>query len=446
MDNKEQPLIKKLIPEELAQKISVESFYFESKSRRPILRVSEPLDEYTEKTLIGLLGEDLCINQVASQSKNPEELINRLLEEALLKKATDLHFDPQKESVVVRVRMDGLLYPIYQLSSSLYQRVLNHLKIRSRLNIAEKRLPQEGSFSHNIGENSMDIRISIISTCFGEKLAMRILLSINEFGKLEDIGFPSSLTSMMQGKLNKKTGAIWVSGPTGSGKSSTLHVFLQYIDKKRLHVISIEDPVEIYDPQINQLSIVESMGLTYSFLLKKVLRQDPDVILLGEIRDPETARLTCEASLTGHFVLSSIHAKDGESILLRLMDMGVDPYLVASSADILISQRLVRKVCKHCAEEVLVSPYMREWSGLEKMMKGRGCEDCYYSGFRYRTGIFEVISLSSESKRVIADVNRHAELNECLKNDRWTSLKEYGLNLVRQGKTTVDEVYLSLDS
>jgi type II secretory ATPase GspE/PulE/Tfp pilus assembly ATPase PilB-like protein len=442
----EQPLIQKLIPEELVKKLSVESFYIEARSKRPILRVSEPLDDATEKNLIGLLGEDLCINQITAQSKNPEELINRLLEEAILKKATDIHFDPHRESIIVRIRLDGLLYPIYQLSVSLYQRVLNHVKIRSRLNIAEKRLPQEGGFSHDIAVQHLDVRISIIATCFGEKLAMRILPSGNEFMSLEDIGFPPHLERFMIEKLSRKTGSVLVSGPTGSGKSSTLHVFMKHIDKRKLHVISIEDPVEIFDEGINQLPVTESLGLTYSQLLKRVLRQDPDVILLGEIRDPETAKLTCEASLTGHFVLSTIHAKDGESILLRLMDMGVDPYLVASSVDVLISQRLVRKVCPICSDTITMDPFFQQWSGLSEMKQGKGCDFCYYSGYRYRTGIFEIIQLSSESKRVIAEKDRHHELNHLLKKDRQVSLKQYGIELVRQGVTTIDEVYLNLSS
>jgi type IV pilus assembly protein PilB len=442
----EQPLIKKLIPEELVKKISVESFYIEGKSKRPILRVSESLDEATEQSLIGLLGEDLCINQIASQSKNPEELVNRLLEEAILKKATDIHFDPHRESIIVRIRMDGLLYPIYQLSVSLYQRVLNHIKIRSKLNIAEKRLPQEGGFSHDIDQQHLDVRISIIATCFGEKLAMRILPSGKEFMSLQDIGFPPHLEKFMIEKLARKTGSILVSGPTGSGKSSTLHVFMHHIDKKKLHVISIEDPVEIFDEGINQLPVTESLGLSYSQLLKRVLRQDPDVILLGEIRDPETAKLTCEASLTGHFVLSTIHAKDGESIILRLIDMGVDPYLVASSADVLISQRLVRKVCPYCCETIKLDPYFQQWSGLSEMRQGRGCEFCYYSGYRYRTGIFEIVQLSSETKRVIAEKHRHRELNALLEKDRQVSLKQYGLELVKRGITTIHEVYMNLAS
>jgi type II secretory ATPase GspE/PulE/Tfp pilus assembly ATPase PilB-like protein len=441
----DQPLIKKLIPEELVKKIAVESFYFEGKNKRPVLRVSEPLDDYTTQTLIGLLGEDLSINQIASQSKNPEELVDRLISEAVLKKATDIHFDPHRESIVVRVRMDGVLYPLYQLSKSLYQRVLNHVKIRSRLNIAEKRLPQEGGFTHETGKEYLDIRISVIVTCFGEKMAMRILPSEKEFCVLNDIGFPSYLNDFMRGKLSRKTGSVLVSGPTGSGKSSTLHVFMQYIDKKKLHVISIEDPIEIHDENINQLPVTESLGLSYSQLLKRVLRQDPDVILLGEIRDPETARLTCEASLTGHFVLSTIHARDGESIILRLIDMGVEPYLVASSLDVLISQRLVRKNCPHCIEKISVEPYLQQWSGLSEMKKGKGCDFCYHSGYRYRTGIFEMIHLSPETKRVIAEKHRHAQLKEMLDKDRKVSLKNYGIALVQQGITSLDEVYLNLE-
>ena len=439
-------LIKKLIPEDLISKINLESFYFEGKTRRPILKVAKPLDQDTEKKLIGLLGQDLCINQVAVQSKNPEEFVNRLLEEVFLKKATDIHIDPHRESATVRIRLDGNLFPVYQLSLLLYQRVLNHIKIRSHLNIAEKRLPQEGGFSHYVGDQCFDIRISIISTCFGEKMAIRLLPSVKSFHQFSDIGFPEALTQLMTVKLRKKTGSIFISGPTGSGKSSTLHVFLQYMDKKRSHAVSIEDPIEIYDQDINQLPVSDALGLSFAQLLKRVLRQDPDIILIGEIRDPETARLACEASLTGHYLLSTIHAKDGESLILRLLDMGLEPYLLASSLEVLISQRLIRKNCPYCCETVPIDPFLSQWSGMKEMKKGKGCEACYFSGYRYRTGLFEVVVLSDETKRAIANIQKTSSLKELIKRDCLVSLKDAGLALVRDGITTVDEVYFNLDA
>ena len=433
MENKD---LIRLISKDLIEEYGIVSA--EIRDNVPLIITKRKITNQLKKALIDIFGDDI---EIKSIDGNREEIPNRAFEniliESILKKATDLHIEPKERNALIRLRLDGILYNSGEISNELYKNILTHLKIRAKLNIAEKRLPQEGSFPFKFKGNSFDIRVSVIPTLFGEKVALRILPLEQVLKTLEDLGMNSQSISIMNNALKKRSGSIIVSGPTGSGKSSTLHVLANYVNKRDKNIVTIEDPIEIVDENLNQTQVNEEIGLTYSTILKKILRQDPDVILLGEIRDGETARLACEASLTGHLMFTTIHTKNCESIVLRLFEMKIEPYLIASSLNVLISQRLLRRLCNNCK---VLKPVMGEIFGLEEAYFENGCPTCHYTGYSGRIGVFEVIQLSDETKNLIARFNSGEEIIKSIRRDCKKTLIENAVDLIKNGITSISEV------
>lgn len=430
----------KLIPKKIIDEYQIESV--EIKEDIPVVVTKGKVNEKFREVLISVFGEDVKINSFENKEEIPDETFENILNQAILKRATDIHIEPKERDALIRLRIDGVLHNAGEISKELYFSILTYLKIRSKLNIAEKRLPQEGSFPFTFNRKCYDIRISVIPTLFGEKTALRLLPSTQALKTLEDLGMDSQSISIIKEALNKKGGSIIVSGPTGSGKSSTLHVLTNYLDKSSKNIITIEDPIEILDKGLNQIQVNEEIGLTYPILLKKILRQDPDVILLGEIRDGETARLACEASLTGHLVFTTIHTKNCESIILRLLEMKIEPYLIASSVNIIIAQRLIRRLCKNCKT---LKPVSGGIFDLEEAFYANGCKACNYTGYSGRIGVFEVIELSEKTRNLIYRFDSAQNLMESIRIDCNRTLLSNAISLIKDGITSISEVVKTME-
>jgi len=376
------------------------------------------------------------------------EILKQLFWQAMQKNATDMHFDPKPSLVDIRVRVDGHLQPFSQGTTEQFEMWKRIIKLQSHLNIAENRLPQEGGFSLEQEDISCDMRISFMPTIYGEKCAVRFLPAGESFQNCSDLGMSRDQLILIEQTISNREGSVIISGPTGSGKSTTLHTLLGLFPKKTLHIISIEDPVEIRDKEINQIQVQEEIGLTYQQLLKKMMRLDPDVFLLGEVRDKETARIACEAALTGHFFLTTIHTKSTFDILLRLLEMGIEPYLIATSLSVLISERLVRKVCTHCSESVALEYPLLNRQGIDSHLVGKGCEFCHYTGYHGRQGVFEVVRLSGETKKMISGFSLTPNLDllkQSFQKDCQSTLQENFFALIRKGVTNWEEVLIQLE-
>lgn len=376
------------------------------------------------------------------------EQLQHLFLDAIQKQATDMHFDPKLHHVLIRMRVDGHLQELASIPLLQFDTWKRIIKLRSRLNIAENRLPQEGGFTLDGEPPRCDIRVSFMPTILGEKCSLRFLPVTENLQTCTDLGLTREQSLLIEQTIANREGSVIISGPTGSGKSTTLHTLLSLFPKKSLQIISIEDPVEIRDEEINQVQVQEDIGLTYQHLLKKMMRLDPDVFLLGEVRDRETARIACEAALTGHFFLTTIHTKSTFDILLRLLEMGIEPYLIASSLSVLISERLVRKVCPFCAEKTPIEIAMLKASGIHSQWVGKGCDHCRYTGYHGRIGVFEVAQISKGSKKLIADFGLHPDLDrlqESFRHDCPTTLQYHMMCLIRKGVTNWEEVLVQTD-
>lgn len=431
-----------LIPADWIQKYHIRSIAKVGCSIQVMVEKFIPQDIQAKLTTI--FGEDVVINQETVNVSHPIESWQSMLDKAIERGASDIHLDPKKQVVTTRIRLDGWLVKTEDFDWFTYEYLLRIFKIRGKLNITEKRMPQEGGFAHLYGNQHYDIRVSTIPTIFGEKLSIRILPLEQSLLSLEDLGMSQGQISLIRKALLVRNGSIVVNGPTGSGKSTTLHVLLNQFNKEENHIITVEDPVEIQDVFINQVQVNEELGLSYANLLKRLLRQDPDVILLGEVRDADTARLACEASLTGHFFLTSIHTKSPEDVVLRLLEMKLEPYLIASSLNVIVSQRLVRKVCQHCKQRSPLPEPIQAMLKVDSQWKGTGCPACFHTGFAGRIGVYEIVVLSEETKLKIVNYSTQDSTTvflDSIRGDSTGSLKERGLDMVSKGITTWEEIH-----
>ena len=373
------------------------------------------------------------------------KLVNEILLEAINERASDVHIEPYEHDLKIRYRVDGVLRntnvppQIRQLQAA----IISRIKILSNLNIAERRVPQDGSFKIKVHSREIDLRVSIVPMVFGEGVVMRILDKQSILLSLEDIGFDPEMLKIFQHVINQPHGIMLVTGPTGSGKTTTLYASLNKIVSDEIKVLTVEDPVEYHLEGINQVGVNLKAGLTFAKGMRAFLRHDPDVIMVGEIRDLETAETAVQASLTGHLVLSTLHTNAAPSATTRLLDMGVEPFLVASSVEAVLAQRLVRTICKHCKEEytpekVDVPPDMN-WQG-EKLFRGRGCRECRNSGFAGRKGIFELMVLNDDLRELVLQRSSSGKIKNAALAAGMITLREDGWNKVRKGVTTVSEV------
>ncbi|WP_457680935.1 GspE/PulE family protein [Thermovibrio sp.] len=382
---------------------------------------------------------------LTSQEEAPAvQLINQILTLAVRVRASDVHFEPFKDKMKIRLRVDGVLKTVREISKSKVPSVISRLKIMANLDIAEKRLPQDGRIMVKVGGKEVDIRVSTLPTYFGERVVLRLLMKESILYSTKELGLLPDDYEKFTELITSPHGIILVTGPTGSGKTTTLYAALSEINREEINVITVEDPVEYQLEGISQVQVKSEIGLTFARALRSILRQDPDVIMVGEIRDIETAEIAIQAALTGHLVLSTLHTNDAPSSITRLTDMGIEPFLVASSVIGVIAQRLVRKVCPYCRE--LYTPTLEEKReiGLEdfqgKFARGRGCEHCLGTGYLGRTAIYEILPISKRVRKMILEGRDSEEIKEVAVKEGMRTLKMDGAQKVKMGITTVEEV------
>ena len=374
-------------------------------------------------------------------------LVNSIIERAVLERASDIHLEPHETELLVRMRIDGIMQDILTVPRDLQNSVLSRIKIMAGLNIAERRVPQDGRFNVRVKDKNIDLRISTLPTVYGEKIVARLLDKSGGRIALEAIGLTEEGLAAIKNLLKYRNGVILVVGPTGSGKTTTMYSMIHEINTRDVNLVTLEDPVEYNIEGVNQVQINEKVGLTFASGLRSILRQDPDIIAVGEIRDGETADIAMRAAITGHVVLSTIHTNDAVGTIERLEDIGVEPYLVASAMRGMVSQRLLRKICPNCkqaytaTEEELRDLDIPDEVGLT-LYRGKRCPDCFNTGFRGRTAVVEVMTLNSKLRRLIADGAPRAAIEDELHKpgSGFVSLRESAINLARQGVTTAGEI------
>tara|TARA_B110000196_G_C21042520_1_gene613204 strand:- start:50 stop:1132 length:1083 start_codon:yes stop_codon:yes gene_type:complete len=354
-----------------------------------------------------------------------------------------------EKQVYVRIRIDGVLQIIMTPPVSSLSGLVTRIKILSNLNIAEKRLPQDGRFSIKAPGKDIDIRVSILPTVYGEKIVMRLLDKTGFDFNLTSLGFPKQNLGIFKKVINQPYGLVVVSGPTGSGKSTSLYAALKEIKSEKTNITTVEDPVEYQLDGVNQVQIFEDIGLTFGSTLRSILRQDPDILLIGEIRDGETADIAVKFSLTGHLVFSTVHANDAPGTITRLLDIGIAPFLVGSCLNLVMAQRLVRRICKNCKEEYTSTPEEMALVGLDpgqikgSLYHGKGCAECRNTGYKGRLAIFEMIPMARELRKLVFESANEDDIRQSALDNGMVTLREAGLARVLDGTTSVEEVLRS---
>ena len=375
------------------------------------------------------------------------KLVNLVISRAIEVRASDIHFEPFEGSFMVRYRIDGILHEVESPPRRLQAAVTSRIKIMSKLNIAERRLPQDGRIRLRVMGKEIDFRVSTIPTLFGESVVMRILDRESVILDLTRLGFPQEELATFEELISRPHGIILVTGPTGSGKTTTLYSALNKINSPEKKIITVEDPVEYQLKGINQIQVKPSIGLTFAGALRSILRQDPDIIMIGEIRDAETAEIAIHSALTGHLVFSTLHTNDAAGAITRLMEMGMENFLISSSLIGILAQRLVRINCTHCLEPYNPEPGMLEQMGIPedemgtvKIFQSRGCENCANTGYRGRAGIYEFLPITDEIRKLILEKADSNTIKETGRRFGMKTLREAGWDKVRSGKTTISEV------
>jgi len=372
--------------------------------------------------------------------------VNSLLFRAVKEKASDIHIEPFEREFVVRFRIDGVLYDMVRQQKRAHAAIASRVKVMGQLDIAEKRLPQDGRIKIKIAGKDIDIRLSTVPTLYGERLVMRILEQTSTILELEDLGFPSEAQKEIEKLIQRKYGIVLVTGPTGSGKSTTLSACLVKLNSPEVNILTVEDPIEYQIPGINQVQVNAKIELSFARALRAFLRQNPDIIMVGEIRDKETAEIAINASLTGHLVLSTIHTNDAAGAPTRLVDMGVEPFLVASSLLGVVAQRLIRKVCSQCRVSIQPSAFQLQELGLKTPPPGstfyeaKGCPTCSQSGYAGRTVIHELMIIDDDIRRLIVARTDADSVKKVAVQKGMRTLREDGVSKVTRGITTVDEL------
>jgi len=379
-----------------------------------------------------------------TQSAPTVRLVNSIIERAVSERASDIHLEPHEEELLVRMRVDGLMRDVLNVPKNLQSAVISRLKVMGSMDISEKRIPQDGRANVTIKQKDIDLRMSTLPTLFGEKLLIRLLDKDAQFLDKEAIGLGGHDAQWYDDLLLAKTGVVLIAGPTGSGKSSTMHTMIRQLNTRSVNVITLEDPVEYQIKGVNQVQINDKVGMTFASGLRAILRQDPDIIAVGEIRDGETADIAMRAAITGHMVLSTIHTSDSIAAVDRLLDIGVEPYLIADAVRGILSQRLVRRICPHCREEYTPNPDELAFIGLQgqegrTFYRGKGCPMCFHTGYHGRTGVFEVVKMTPALRRAILAKSSREKLRELAIESGFVSLEQNVARMVLEGSTTVEE-------
>jgi len=409
---------------------------------------AETLDELAKDEPIDLLVEDKEITE-SDQEASVIKFVNQIVWEAYKDRATDIHFEPAEDELRIRYRIDGILHqtPMPPQLKRYQAAIISRIKVMSGMNIAEKRLPQDGRINVRIKGEEIDIRVSTVPTVYGESVSLRLLTRGKIFLSLDKLGFSPQEEAMIRDIIIKPHGIMLVTGPTGSGKSTSLYAFLSSINSVQKRIITIEEPVEYELKGINQIAVRGDIGLTFAMGLRHILRQDPNVIMVGEIRDLETAEIAIRAALTGHLVFSTLHTNDAPSAFTRLIDMGIEPFLVASSVEAIMAQRLVRTICQHCkVEQKVERDYLRRIGFPEdqietaKFYKGSGCEACRQFGYQGRLGIYEILIVNEAIRPLVLGRAAASTIAQRAIEEGMRTLRMDGWNKVKAGLSTIEEV------
>ncbi|MDD3641096.1 MAG: ATPase, T2SS/T4P/T4SS family [Atribacterota bacterium] len=412
------------------------------------------IDDILEKVDVSTVsdfGDEVNLSQLEAISQEAPviQLVNMIIVQAIKERASDIHLEPNKRGLLVRYRIDGILHDIRMLPARIKPAIISRVKILSRMDIAERRLPQDGRFQLKFGAREVDLRISSIPTVYEEKIVMRLLDKSQGLISLENTGFTKTQLQEFRSMISSSYGIILITGPTGSGKSTTLYGALNEIDSVEKNVITVEDPVEYKLERVNQINVLPKINLTFANALRSILRQDPDIIMIGEMRDSETAHIAVQSALTGHLVFSTLHTNDAVSSLTRMIDMGIAPFLISSSVVGVMAQRLVRKICPKCIEE-----YFPERGILDnlkinfeipnrdnlKFYRGKGCDYCKNTGYRGRTALFEVVRINDEIRSMIMKNTSSNVIKDVAIKNGMRTLLDSGIQKVLNGETTIDEV------
>ncbi len=389
--------------------------------------------------------EDFATIDEMSSGSPVVNLVNALIQRSIRDGASDIHIEPSRAKCRVRFRLDGVLYEVMNPAYEMHPAIVSRLKIMANLDIAERRLPQDGRIQVNTQGRSVDLRLSTLPGIFGEKIVLRVLDKNQSILDINKLALSDANQAAFINLLNRSHGLILVTGPTGSGKTTTLYAAINHLNSIEKSIVTIEDPVEYQVDIVNQNQVKEAIGLTFANILKHVLRQDPDIIMVGEIRDHQTAEIAVQAALTGHLVLSTLHTNESTGAITRLIEMGIEPYLLSSSLIGVVAQRLLRTVCKDCKTSNLASPeeidsYCWQDQGQVRLMKGRGCPVCYDSGYKGRVAVHEVLTVDSPLQKLMVTNPNQDQLLEFVKNKGMRTLFDDGVDRALQGSTTLEEV------
>ena len=414
---------------------------------------AETLDRMMQDDRIDLEDDDDLLNQDLSeldQEASVVKFVNQIVAEAFKDRATDIHIEPMENDLRIRYRVDGVLHetPMPPQLKRFQSSVISRIKVMANMDIAEKRLPQDGRISVRIRGEAIDIRVSTMPTVYGESVSLRLLMRGGGLITMRDLGLNDHDSSLLKKMITRPHGILLVTGPTGSGKSTSLYAWLHTINSVDKRIMSAEDPIEYEMAGVNQVQMRPEIGLTFANTLRTFLRQDPDVIMVGEIRDKETAEISIRAALTGHLVFSTIHTNDSASTITRLLDMGIEPFLVASSVEGIVAQRLVRGLCENCRQPVQLDPaFLHEHNfPLERLAtegpiyEANGCDECRGTGYRGRTGIFEILPVTDEIRPLIIAHASASEIKQMALGQGMKTLREDGWDKVLAGTTTIDEI------
>ncbi len=408
----------------------------------------------------GLTNDIEIVGHVDEKEKNVQDLINlteqppvvrftnTILADAIKLKASDIHIEPQKESVVIRYRIDGIMREIMQIDKQVHLSLVSRIKILANMDISIRRKPQDGKSQVRLEDSRYDLRVSTIPASYGEKVTIRILNPNAGGVSIEQLGFTEKDLKNFEEAVSRPQGMILITGPTGSGKSSTLYTVLKKLNSPKVNIVTVEDPVEFDIAGINQVQINPRAGITFADGLRSILRQDPDIIMVGEIRDSETAKIAFQAAQTGHLVFSTLHTNDAPSAVTRLLDMGVDSFVIADSLLSVVGQRLVRKICPKCKIPDTLTPQLFEQltpiikpDRTKKFWKGAGCESCQYSGYSGRLGLFELLMMSPSIKEILTKEVAAVTIKKIAEKEGYTTLSIDGINKALSGLTSIDEVF-----
>ncbi|MCH9611109.1 MAG: Type II secretion system protein E [Chlamydiales bacterium] len=409
-------------------------------------RFIEDLSQEAKEQTGDRLSEDYDLLETVEGEAPIIKLLNLILSEAIGQGASDIHFEPFENDLRVRYRIDGVLQPRHFPAPEYQNQLLTRIKVLARLDIAEHRLPQDGRIKLTMGGREIDLRVSTVPVAHGERIVLRILDKANAI-ELDQIGMLPSVLDQFRKMIALPEGIVLVTGPTGSGKTTTLYSALTDTYNEEKNIMTIEDPVEYKLKGIGQIAVHPKIGLNFATGLRHILRQDPDLVMIGEIRDQETAEIAIQAALTGHMVFSTLHTNDAASAIPRLIDMGIEPYLLSSSIVAVLAQRLVRKVCRFCRDRYIPTDKELQQLGLSReklnggvLYKGNGCAKCHNSGYKGRHGIYELLTVDTAMQSAIAKGATAAQLREVAKQKGMLFLVEHGAHLVRAGVTTTSEV------